>query len=124
MCDAPPAMKRVRYASLLGKNDNPHLPPSSPVPVFINVYHRSQQYGGPEEGGWWYTQDTIHETYNMTGLPASIVAGLAMALHDAYEIDSQDVQKDFYSVNGGGIWKIKIENQPGRDTPSSPPHYE
>ena len=22
--------------------------------VFINVYEVSRQYGGPEEGGWWY----------------------------------------------------------------------
>ncbi len=22
---------------------------------FVNVYEASQAYGGPEEGGWWYT---------------------------------------------------------------------
>lgn len=24
------------------------------APCFVSIYNRSQHYGGPEEGGWWY----------------------------------------------------------------------
>ena len=29
--------------------------------VFVAVYEMSREYGGPEEGGWWYDEGTLQE---------------------------------------------------------------
>ena len=29
---------------------------------YVNVYEVSQCYGGPEEGGWWFTAGELIET--------------------------------------------------------------
>lgn len=34
--------------------DLSHFNPVAANMWFINIYSRDQQYGGPEEGGWWY----------------------------------------------------------------------
>ena len=30
-----------------------------PQGAWVSVYRRSQNYGGPEEGGWWYNRSTL-----------------------------------------------------------------
>jgi hypothetical protein len=32
---------------------------SVPQGAWVSVYRRSQNYGGPEEGGWWYNRNTL-----------------------------------------------------------------
>jgi len=27
--------------------------------IYVNAYERDQRYGGPEEGGWWYSAYTL-----------------------------------------------------------------
>jgi hypothetical protein len=34
---------------------NPAGAPKPQPKVFVTVYHEDQAFGGPEEGGWWYT---------------------------------------------------------------------
>ena len=31
--------------------------------VYLNTYARHMQYGGPEEGGWWYESGTPYQTH-------------------------------------------------------------
>jgi hypothetical protein len=28
-------------------------------PRFVSIYRRCQHFGGPEEGGWWYSRDSL-----------------------------------------------------------------
>ena len=40
------------------------IPESIPVgSVAVTVYHDTRRYGGPEEGGWWYTEPTVTDVY-------------------------------------------------------------
>jgi len=31
-------------------------------PVYVSVYETSRNYGGPEEGGWWYTSYSLENS--------------------------------------------------------------
>lgn len=40
------------------------IPASIPVgAVAVTVYFNDRCYGGPEEGGWWYTDPTVTDVY-------------------------------------------------------------
>ena len=31
-------------------------------PIYVSIYSVTRNYGGPEEGGWWYTQHVLEST--------------------------------------------------------------
>lgn len=71
------------------------------TPVYlVNAYHRSQRYGGPEEGGWWYTQyDALTKHYAEYHDRSFIVAGPFRSgdLDEAW-----DVAGDLNAIEGIG----------------------
>ena len=34
----------------------------SKKPIYVSLYETSRAYGGPEEGGWWYTINTLESS--------------------------------------------------------------
>lgn len=37
-------------------------------PVYVSLYETSRNYGGPEEGGWWYTSYTLDHSEEFNNL--------------------------------------------------------
>jgi hypothetical protein len=94
----------------------------------LNEYTVSRQYGGPEEGGWWYT------LYDPTG--RSIMLGHFVSFTEANRSRDQlqsfaDLELDWraprglYSVTPGThhiLWSVE-QHEPRRE-PAFRPHYE
>jgi len=47
---------KATMQSLIEKIES-HPDFSVPQGAWVSVYRRSQNYGGPEEGGWWYNRN-------------------------------------------------------------------
>ena len=112
----------------------------------VSIYTKSQHYGGPEEGGWWY--DRWHLEYYKT-CPTEeeavrvqeILTAKIQHLHDEYEKDkhrrtaempegnSPYLDTEGYIPTGwadGADWVVIKESRPGaNDNSREPrPHYE
>ncbi len=90
---------------------------------YLNIYELDRCFGGPEEGGWWYTAGTL---LSSTEVPADANAD---ELH--YEADAKcaaengQLKWNLYSVNyRGGYTEARLEDTPGADFPAETPHYE
>ena len=108
---------------------------------YVNVYSVGDAYGGPEEGGWWYSVGEFLEskgqfstkpaaeeykaqveanveqtgTYNMGNGP-----------HDGV---GPDGEPDDAYLTRGGTWgeekiKVLVQSYPGRNFPQERPFYE
>lgn len=88
-----------------------------PYRWWVAVYDVDLEYGGPEEGGWWYD----------TGICLMNVAC------ESYE-QAQEVQEQLRqeypdtgkrnSVLSGEDYNVVIEHRPGKNYPEYRPHYE
>lgn len=91
-------------------------PDGNPI-HFVNVYRVGQGYGGPEEGGWWFT----------CGEPEASVP--CYSREQAEEVREQlreqfpDTHKR-YSVLGGDDYEVSIEDHPAKAFPEEMPYYE
>lgn len=91
--------------------------------LYLNCYAVSRQYGGPEEGGWYYDAGRLLRSVNVTGWT-----------DDDTEIEKKHLTEQYgwpkegrngrYSVNGGEDFEIHMEDGPGADYPKERPHYE
>jgi len=86
---------------------------------YINVYELDRKYGGPEEGGWWFT----------TGTPAG--TEVAFTMEDAVEIRAKIMSElvmprhRLGSVRyAGGEFTVLIEEHSAKKFPEQWPHYE
>lgn len=86
-------------------------------PYYVNVYSVGQGYGGPEEGGWWFSTGDHEHTE------------IAQTREDAERVREQLIERypstrAQYSVLGGDDWDVRIEDHPGEGWPHHRPHYE
>lgn len=94
--------------------------------LFLNIYILNQSFGGPEEGGWWYT----------TGEPVKIAATFfnlenarkaQSALQeriDAERNKPMGARANLYSVACEGRMNCQVEPHPPQFFPDRRPHYE
>jgi hypothetical protein len=95
-----------------------HTEPEA-CPYYVNVYEVGQSYGGPEEGGWWFsTGDPLTEECLIFDTREGAEAG-ANLLREAFPSTGKQ-----YSVNGGEDYAVMIEDRPARAWPTVRPHYE
>ena len=93
---------------------------SNASPFWVTVYFVDRNYGGPEEGGWWY------DWYELTkSIPASSEEdGKAkmVELRKEYPFNSNELS----SVNGEGTYQIYVESaeEKGDMVSTERPHYE
>lgn len=83
-------------------------------PVYVNVYTITREYGGPEEGGWWYDHEEPTES------------------HESSREDCYDLADRLRAEWGGGSdslgrvnsrqYRVKIEPHNGSRSPR--PRYE
>lgn len=84
---------------------------------WVNAYEVFRQYGGPEEGGWWFD----------SGEP---VASKRFNREETARVYADQLRKQFprtdkrYSVLGGEDYQVCIEPHPARSYPTERPHYE
>lgn len=78
-------------------------------PKYIGAYEVYQVYGGPEEGGWWYTH-SIHISSMMLRHDDDILT-VARALWNEYE--NKDDGREVTSVLADNAVFVYFENTPG-----------
>lgn len=94
---------------------------------YLNEYEVSREYGGPEEGGWWYnlripTGTSYPMPYATTFEEACEAAHPLDA--DAWLANKRDNPRGIYSVIGGRDLEWNVEQHPPRQQPMTRPHYE
>lgn len=95
----------------------------------VNVYEDGREYGGPEEGGWYYNTGTFRPemsvTFEKRGTSEHTVRQFADAL-DArleYEADQRGRAHVGSVLYRGGRYLVRIEHTPGADFPEERPYY-
>lgn len=102
-------------------------PDGEPV-VFLSVYELDRNYGGPEEGGWWYDSGRL---VHVEAAPASMginIPDRIKELRGEYPPDPQDGTPGLGSMAyGGGVYEVRVTNDglmPLDYWPVVRPHYE
>lgn len=86
--------------------------------LWVNVYAVTRHYGGPEEGGWWYDQQTP-----VRCVPC--VRWYSASIKERLEKEFKELDRgDISSVNGGVEHRVHIEQKAGESDPQETPHYE
>lgn len=91
-----------------------------PLFLHVNVYLVDQAYGGPEEGGWWYT-------YGEPRLSVLALPEEAEYVAYCHEIDpnfSNNGRRPISSVLSQGEYRVRVENHVAEHWPKQTPHYE
>jgi hypothetical protein len=89
---------------------------------YVNAYEITQGYGGPEEGGWWYTIQTPIASLQVTTKKEANKA--YHYLVENYADEYRDTH-DYYSAAGDGCdFVIYLEDEYGHFEPSETPRYE
>ena len=87
---------------------------------YANVYELDRDYGGGEEGGWWYDIAIPIKSVKCRTLRGAIrkLKKLAIEYPDNAEFPLHSV------VYNGGHYSYQIETEPAKAKPESQPHYE
>src|SRR5688500_13825341 len=105
-----------KYADEVADPDN-----EPPNIRYINVYIIEREYGGPEEGGWWYD----------VGTPQGV--SLVVNTISAPEVQELwDLLSEKYPTRGARYsmapsdedYVVKLETHPPREWPEERPYYE
>ena len=89
--------------------------------LYVNCYMIDQAYGGPEEGGWWYT---IGRPIESRLADDDIEAGDILAERRAYWEEHNLGRPEIYSVISEGRFSVCRESHFARHFPDVKPHYE
>ena len=95
---------------------------------WIHAHIVTREYGGPEEGGWWYNHANLVDTVPLI-FPREFTTEQCLA--HAKQIQEflvirhrHEVWGRIYSVTGGQELHITISGKKGRSWPEQRPHYE
>lgn len=85
---------------------------------WVTAYEVTRHFGGPEEGGWWY-----NHFQPIQSVPVSVedVGTAKELLHQAYD---DRAHGDIYSVRGGVLIAVQVEDEPCEDATTERPRYE
>jgi hypothetical protein len=86
--------------------------------VYVSVYSVTREYGGPEEGGWWYNWTT-----HLLSIPC-LYRDHRKVIEDLDKGDLKGMNRgDIYSVFGGQSIRYYIEYIPGTQASRVQPRY-
>lgn len=88
----------------------------------VNEYHEKRAYGGPEEGGWYFSAGLFIRCLGIHGTRQEAQAQAA-ELQD-YVDAANEGAREITSVISTGRRRIRVEPHPGRDYPEENPQYE
>ena len=86
---------------------------------FITVYFVTREYGGPEEGGWWYDWYEMRESFDVRDTDEAVAKRLFDALDEYCE-----PEVPLSSVASRGSLIVFWEQQQGEFASTERPHYE
>lgn len=92
----------------------------------VTVYLVDRAYGGPEEGGWWYTtgdpvkDDPRNRTFLFRWQAQRYLPVLRAELDD----ENQQERRNMYSVLSEGEYHAQIHQGRAESFPQERPHYE
>ena len=90
---------------------------------YVNEYQVGKEYGGPEEGSWWYDKGTFVKCHLMTPYYVDASEKSLALRHYVLELNAGKHKPD--SVLNKCDWtEIRIEEQPGKSFPERIPTYE
>ena len=95
------------------------VPRDKDTEVWVNVYLSDRQYGGPEEGGWWYDTQQI-----IRAVPTTLEHATEVKTRMEKEFSNEGRRSDIGSVLSEGRYDVHIEDQVGQTTPDHRPRYE
>lgn len=84
------------------------------------VYEVGREYGGPEEGGWWYDTGVVEVSFPLHDLDDDEVFAL-------YNLVIKMFPRTHYSssvVPRGGDWSVSFSETRGVNFPEETPRYE
>ena len=88
---------------------------------YINIYLEDRAYGGPEEGGWYFTHGTPYASIPVMPKETTLeVRQRYQALVDQLNENRPSIG----SVMSEGRYQIRSEKHPARAFPKHQPHYE
>lgn len=88
-------------------------------PCYVNVYLDDREYGGPEEGGWWYDTSRIRRV-----VPTTREHAEELKKRLELEFSNEGRRSDIGSVLSEGRYRVAIEPSYGQTTPETRPRYE
>ena len=86
--------------------------------IFVSAYVITREYGGPEEGGWWWNRWALIQTIPCERKDAPAIRSHLM---DKY---GDMKEGDIYSVLGGQEIETAVEEEAGENETKERPHYE
>jgi hypothetical protein len=94
--------------------------------LYVNAYWTNQGYGGPEEGGWWYTYGEPTSEPSTTFFNLSNAGDYCRRMNA--DADKQNrargARGDIGSVICEGALSYRVERHPPAPFPVLRPHYE
>ena len=87
---------------------------------FVNVYLVSREYGGPEEGGWYYDAGQLLKC--MPVPPSKAEALLDKVTAWCKQMNDGTMPRS--SVIGSPDYLCRLSPNPGKDYPAERPFYE
>jgi hypothetical protein len=90
--------------------------------AYVNAYERTQGYGGPEEGGWWF--DVLTPLASIPVMNTDDEA-IARRLIEAAFREEYNERRPYYSATGDGAdLVVALERRMAEPSPTERPHYE
>lgn len=90
---------------------------------YVNVHLVDQAYGGPEEGGWWYTYGVPHASVPCNDEGPETLE-VVRARWEAWCEEENDARTPTWSVCSEGEYRVSVADAPAKAWPSERPHYE
>ena len=89
--------------------------------MWLNVYQVHQEYGGPEEGGWWYdVGSVVHSEATTLGADTDRILGRRIS-DEAIQRRMDDLRREH---NDAGVRIVVwLEDERGADFPTERPYY-
>lgn len=94
---------------------------------YVNTHLVTQVYGGPEEGGWWYTKGQPIESLRVElGADPDAAKGLELLKKAAQcWCDKENAERpDLYASNSRGVYEVRVQDGFAEHYPKERPHYE
>jgi hypothetical protein len=91
-------------------------------PAFVTAYFINREYGGPEEGGWWYNSSTLIESVQVS-TPEEAYKKV-IELFEKYREEYNDDKYELSSVMSQGKLSVLTEKIKGENQNTEKPVYE
>jgi hypothetical protein len=89
--------------------------------IYVNVYLVNQEYGGREEGGWYYNSGEPIESHAFFSRRK---ADDALRVIKAQVAEDNKQRPALWSVRSCGVFEARIEDHPAAAYPNHSPRYE